>query len=67
MFLTLTIDTHQKKKPMLRLQTKRISPTNGWQRALNVKKRGLWQRMKTWNRDLRGHESYKLRGQVAML
>lgn len=66
MFLTLTIDTHQKKKSMLRLQTKRINPANGWQRVLNVKKRGLWQRVKAWKRDLRGNGAYRLGGQVAM-
>ena len=67
MFLTLTIDTHQKKKPMLRLQTKRLNPINGWQRAVHIKKRGMWQRVKAWRRDLRGEGAYKLGGQVAML
>ena len=65
MFITLTIDTHQKKKSMLRLNTTRLNPANGWQKTLNAKKRGLWQRVKAWKREIKDGV-YKLNGQPAM-
>lgn len=65
MFITFTIDTHQKKHPKVRFTTKRFNPSNGWQKALHAKKRSLWQKVTTWRRSLR-QGVYKLGGQIAM-
>ena len=66
MFITFTIDTHKKKNKMIRFNTKRFNPSNGWQKAINAKKRSLWQRTLAWRRSLR-EGAYKLGGQTAML
>lgn len=65
MFVTFTIDTHQKKHPKVRFTTRRFNPANGWQKATHAKKRGFWRRIMAWRRSLRGH-AYKLGGQIAM-
>jgi|GEM_PF-1422988 len=65
MFITFTIDTHKKKNKMIRFNTKRFNPANGWQRAINIKKRGLWQKISSWKRAV-GNGVYKLGGQTAM-
>ena len=63
MFITLTIDTSQKKK--LRLHKKKFNPSTGWRKSVNVKKRKLSHRIATWKRNLRTKQ-YKLNDQVAM-
>ncbi len=65
MFITFTIDTHKKKNKMIRFNTKRFNPANGWQKAINAKKRGLWQRAVAWNRSIK-QGVYRLGGQIAM-
>ncbi|MEK7085739.1 MAG: hypothetical protein AAB953_01865 [Patescibacteria group bacterium] len=65
MFLTFTIDTKQKKRSLVRFNTKRFNPAFGWRKAIHVKKRSLWQRIKSWRRSLRDG-CYKLGGQIAM-
>lgn len=63
MFITLTIDTNQKKK--IRLFKKRFDASTGWRKTLHSKKRNLWQRFFAWRRSLKDHH-YKLDGQIAM-
>lgn len=65
MFITFTIDTHKKKNKMVRFNTKRFNPANGWQKAINAKKRSFWQKAVAWRRSLR-EGAYKLGGQPAM-
>lgn len=66
MFLTLTIDTHQKRQTKkIRFATKRFNPAAGWRKAIHVKKRGMWQKVQAWRRSLKQGQ-YKLGGQVAM-
>ena len=65
MFITFTIDTHKKKNKMIRFNTKRFNPANGWQKALHAKQRSLWQKAIAWKRSLR-QGVYKLGGQIAM-
>ncbi|MEK7672763.1 MAG: hypothetical protein AAB373_02675 [Patescibacteria group bacterium] len=66
MFITLTIDTHQKKKSLLGFRTKKLNPADGWKKTLNIKRRSLWQRIKSWRRSINKGGYYKLGGQVAM-
>ncbi len=66
MFITLTIDTSiKKKKSAVRMKRKKFNPAAGWRKAVHVKKRSLWQRIKSWKRSLRGGD-YKLDGQPIM-
>lgn len=65
MFITFTIDTHKKKNKMIRFNTKRFNPAGGWQKAINAKKRSLWQRIVSWKRSV-SDGVYKLGGQIAM-
>lgn len=65
MFITFTIDTHKKKNKMIRFNTKRFNPANGWQKAINVRKRSLLQRIVSWKRSV-SDGVYKLGGQIAM-
>ena len=65
MFITLTIDTHQKQKGKIRMNKSNINPAAGWRKAVNVKKRSMWQKMKRWNRTVKVG-TYRLDGQVAM-
>ena len=66
MFITLTINTTHKNKNSVKLRTNKINPANGWRKAINAKKRGLWQRVKASLRPFRGHGKYSLNGQAAM-
>ena len=63
MFITLTIDTSQKKK--LRMHKKRFTPRTGWRKSMNVKKRKLSHRIANWKRRL-GQKQYELQDNVAM-
>lgn len=63
MFITLTIDTAQKKK--VKVNKSSINPAFGWRRAVNVKKRGLWRRIKSWRRKVQDGV-YRLNDQTAM-
>ena len=63
MFITLTIDTSQKRK--IRMHKKNFNPSTGWRKSINSKKRSLHHRLAAWKRNLKT-KSYKLDGQVAM-
>lgn len=63
MFITLTIDTSQKRK--LRLHKKKFNPASGWRKAMNVRKRTLSHRIANWKRGLRTKQ-YNLQDQAAM-
>ena len=69
MFITLTVDTNIVKKSGIRLRHGKMNPAHGWRKAINVKKRSLWQRIKSkirsWRGNLRGGK-YKLEGQSVM-
>lgn len=65
MFITLTIDTSQKKKQKVRMNKSSVNPAFGWRKPVNGKKRGLWQRIKSWRKKIRDGV-YKLDGQTAM-
>ena len=65
MFITLTINTAKQKKSFISLQKSRLSPANSWRKAINAKKRGLWQRIRAWRRSLKDN-CYRLGGQIAM-
>ena len=65
MFITLTIDTSQKKNHKVRMNNKKFNPARGWRKAINSKKRNFWQRVSAWRRSLKAH-AYKLDGQIAM-
>lgn len=65
MFITLTVDTSIKKKSGIKVRRRKMDPSKGWRKAIHVKKRGLWQRIKSWRRSLRGGK-YKLEGQGVM-
>lgn len=65
MFITLTVDTNIKRKKAISLRKSKINPAHGWRKAINVKKRSLWQRIKSWKRSIRGGK-YKLEGQAVM-
>ena len=63
MFITVTIDTSQKRK--LRLHKKRFNSSTGWRKTINTKKRSLHHRIAAWKRSFKT-KNYKLDGQVAM-
>jgi hypothetical protein len=65
MFITLTIDTSLKKKKSVRMKRRKFNPAKGWRQPVFTKKRSLWQRMKSWRRELRGG-NYQLDGQPMM-
>lgn len=65
MFITLTINTNIKKKPIFNMKKRKINASKGWRMAVFTKKRTLWQRIKSWRRSLRPNR-YKLGGQAAM-
>lgn len=65
MFITLTIDTHKKKKSIVKMHTSNINPASGWRQKIYMQKRSMWQRLKTYKRSLKPHQ-YSLDGQVAM-
>lgn len=66
MFITLTIDTNRKNKTKLRMHKQKFNLSSGWRRALHIKKRTMWQKIKAWRKDIKGTQ-YKLDGQIAML
>lgn len=65
MFLTLTIDTHQKKNHKLRLHTKKFDAASGWRKKIHFKKRSLLQKFVAWRKSLKTGV-YKMGGQIAM-
>ncbi|MFH1533698.1 MAG: hypothetical protein ABID64_02095 [Nitrospirota bacterium] len=65
MFITLTVDTNIKKNSGIKLRKNKMNPAHGWRKAINVRKRSLWQRVRSWRRSLRGGK-YKLDGQAVM-
>lgn len=65
MFITLTINTNIKKKPLFNIRKRKINTAKGWRMAVFTKKRTLWQRIKSWRKSLRpGH--YELGEQAVM-
>lgn len=65
MFITLTIDTSQKKNSFINLHRSKIDAKSGWRKAIHVKKRSFFQKFKAWRRSLKSGQ-YKLGGQIAM-
>lgn len=65
MFITLTINTNQNKKSFINLHKSKIDAKSGWRKAVHVKKRSFFQKLKSWPRNLKPGQ-YKLDGQVAM-
>jgi hypothetical protein len=65
MFITVTIESTGKKKTPIKFNKNKFNPFGGWRKPLGAKKRGLWQRIKSWRRALKGGK-YKLDGQTAM-
>lgn len=53
MFLTITIDISKNAKKNLRMNQSRINPKASFKRALNAKKRNLWQKIKDWRKSLK--------------
>lgn len=50
MFLTITIDTNKSKK--ISVRQSRMNPFDSWKKALNHKKRSLWQKFMTTHKDV---------------
>lgn len=65
MFITLTIDTNQKKNSFINLHKSKVDAKSGWRKTIHGKKRSLWQKMQTWRKTLKPNQ-YKLGGQAAM-
>ena len=65
MFITLTINTQQRKKSFINLHKSKINAQSGWRKAIHAKKRPLLQRLKTWHRSFKQGQ-YKLDGQAVM-
>lgn len=65
MFITLTIDTHQKKRAAVRLHQSKVNPASGWRKKFHMKKRSVWQKLKDYKRSLK-QSQYSLDGQAAM-
>ena len=65
MFLTITIDTTQTKKSKLRMNQAHSHALKGWRGGFSLKKRTLWQRIKSWKKKV-GGGIYRLGDQVAM-
>lgn len=63
MFITLTIDTTQKRK--VRAQKLKVKASKNWRGAMNAKKRSLHHKIAAWKRSLRSGY-YKMDGQVAV-
>ena len=58
MFLTITINTTRKKKPLVKMHQRKLDPKRGWHKLPRIKKRGIIQRLKAWKRSLGSH-SYR--------
>jgi len=65
MFITLTIDTHQKKKSALRLHKSNINPASGWRQKIYMQKRSIWQKIKDYKKSFK-QTQYSLDGQACM-
>ncbi len=66
MFITLTIDTHQKSKSKLfRFSSKKMNPIKGWRKAINMKKRTMWQKVKDWRKSMT-KPKYRLENHAVM-
>ncbi len=67
MFITLTIDTHQKfLGRKIRFSKKKVNIARDWKRQIKVRKRSLWQRVLSWRQTIKnGH--YKFNNQVAAI
>lgn len=66
MFLTITIDTSEKKKNLIQMKKKKINAKRGWKKPSNVKKLNFIARLKVWRKSFRvGY--YKLGKQIAMI
>ncbi len=66
MFLTITIDTSEKRKELIKMRKKKISAKKGWRKAPNVRKTSIIQRFQSWRRTFRtGY--YKFGRQIAMI
>jgi len=65
MFLTITIDTSQKKKSSVMMKKRKIAPCDGWRKALNKKRRNLWLRVVRARKTFK-NGNYRLDGQRAM-
>lgn len=65
MFITLTIDTHQKQKGKIKMNKSNINAAASWRKSINVSKRNLFQKMKAWKRHSK-IAAYRLDGQAVM-
>jgi len=67
MFITLTIDTRVKNNAQkIRMHRRTLSPTKGWRKPFQLKKRSLIKKFKDWRKTLR-EVHYKLNGRTVML
>ncbi|MBI4234680.1 hypothetical protein HY604_00065 [Candidatus Peregrinibacteria bacterium] len=64
MFITLTIDTHAIKKPIVRMQKNRFDASKGWRKEIHAKKRSLIQKFQGWKKSLKAPQ-YKVNGQIS--
>lgn len=65
MFLTITIDTAQRKKSKIRIVKKSAHVTKGWRNAMTIKRPSFWQRVSVLKKRI-GGGIYKLGDQIAM-
>jgi hypothetical protein len=65
MFLTITIDTKQKKRSKIRMKKTRIDPKKGWHRILKMKKMGFWDKFIHFNKKAKSG-AYRLGDQTIM-
>jgi hypothetical protein len=63
MFLTITIDTNQKKQNSVKFVSNKMNPKRGWKKASNVKKISLLQQIKSLFRSFK-FKYYKLGKQI---
>jgi hypothetical protein len=67
MFLTITIDTSQKKNKKVRMNQNKVNASKGWKRSINSKKRSLVQKIRVWRRSMKGAGIYKFGDHAAVL
>lgn len=65
MFITLTINTKNNNRKVVRLGHRNHNPAKGWRRSLIIKKQSTIHKFSAWFKSLK-QKAYLLDGQVAM-
>lgn len=65
MFLTITIDTKNKKTQSVRFNKKRMNAAAGWRKMIHMKKRGVLMKFRQWKKGL-SRPTYRLGEQKVM-